>query len=78
MPYRVKRNLPDNSYVQLKSATLPECKSLLKSIRDKWEDLSDNGSAFGEEPFVVTLENNRLVVTRGERVVDEYVIEETK
>jgi len=78
MPYRVKRDLPENSFVQLKSAPLAECKALLASLEQKWNDVKENGVAFGEEAFVVERSPQSLVVTRGNEVVDRYVIEKVK
>lgn len=75
--YRVRRDLPGNSYVQLKSATLPECKSVIKSIKAKWDDLRNVG--IDEEPYITELDKGgkKLIVTQGERVVDCYVVEST-
>lgn len=73
--YRVRRDLPGNSYVQLKSSTLPECKALLKSLRDKWEDLADTGTFGGGQAYSVDLGGMALVVKQGEKIVDRYVIE---
>lgn len=78
MPHRVKRNLPNNDYVQLKNATLAECRALLDSIEGKWNDVKENGVPFGEEPFVTERNKNSLTVTQGEKVVDNYVIEKVK
>ena len=74
--YRVRRDLPNNSYVQLKSAPLAECKSVLQSIKRKWDDLRDVGLD-GSEPYVVELAKGgkELVVTQAERIVDRYIVE---
>lgn len=74
--YRVRRDIPGNTYTQVKSTTLAECKRVLRSIRDKWNDLK-NVPFEDEEPFEVDLKagGRELVVTQGERVVDRYVVE---
>lgn len=73
--YRVRRDLPNNSYVQLKSATLPECKRVLQSIKSKWDELRFVG--IDEEPYEIELVKGgkQLIVTQGERVVDRYIVE---
>lgn len=73
--YRVRRDLAENSYVQLKSATLAECKSVIKSIKAKWDDLRNVG--IDEEPYVTELAKGGklLTVMQGERLVDCYVVE---
>lgn len=78
MSYRVRRDLPGNDYVQLKSATLGECKGVVKSIKEKWDDLKNVGID-DEEPFETHLSKGgkELVVTQGDRVVDKYVVEES-
>lgn len=73
--YRVRRDLPDNSYVQVKSTTKEECKRVLRSLKDKWADLAKGEPFNGEDPYVVTLKGATLTVTQGERVVDRYVME---
>lgn len=74
--YRVRRDIPGNTYTQLKSATLAECKRVVKSIRDKWSDLK-GVPLDDEEPYEVDLKagGKELIVTQGERVVDRYVVE---
>ena len=74
--YRVRRDLPDDSYVQLKATDLPTCKAFLRSISDKWRDLRDMPVAIGEEPYVVKLEKMQVMVSQGERIVDVYIVEE--
>ncbi|MCA1807842.1 MAG: hypothetical protein LC687_08365 [Actinobacteria bacterium] len=75
MTYRVRRNIPGNTYVQLKSAPRSECKRVLRSLADKWEGVASLG--FGP-PFSVELEANELIVEREGVVVDHYIIEEAK
>lgn len=77
MPYRVKRKLPDNEYVQLKNADKDDCKQLLRSLKDKWNEVKDVGVDFGDDPFVVELKRDTLTVTKGDRVVDQYIIEKS-
>lgn len=77
MSYRVKRKLPDNEYVQLKNADKEDCKQLLRSLKDKWNEVKDVGVAFGDDPFVVNLKRDTLTVTKGDRVVDQYIIEKS-
>jgi len=78
MSYRVRRDIPGNDYVQLKSATLAECKSVVKSIKQKWDDVK-NIVLDDEEPFETQLmkSGKELVVTQGERMVDRYIVEKT-
>jgi len=77
MPYRVKRKLPDNEYVQLKNADKEDCKELLRSLKNKWNEVKDVGVDFGDDPFVVSLKRDTLTVTKGDRVVDQYIIEKS-
>ena len=74
--YRVRRDLPDDSHVQLKATDLPTCKAFLRSISDKWRDLRDMPVAIGEEPYVVKREKMQVMVSQGERIVDVYIVEE--
>ena len=74
--YRVRRDIPGNSYTQLKSADLADCKALLKSIKGKWDDLK--GIGLDEEmPYSTQMMagGKELVVTQGDRVVDRYIVE---
>ena len=73
--YRVRRDLPDNTYTQVKATDLAECKRVLRSIKGKWDDVKAMGTFNGGEPFVTKLSAKKLVVTRGEDIVDQYVIE---
>lgn len=75
--YRVRRCLPGNDYVQLKSATMADCKALLKSIKGKWDDLAHMGSFGGGEPYETKIDKSNLIVLQGDRIVDKYVIEPT-
>ena len=74
--YRVRRDLPNNDYVQVKATDLPECKRVMRSIYDKWRDLRDPKWS-EEEPFDVELTNGGklLEVYQGPRLVDRYIIE---
>lgn len=76
MNYRVRRDIPGNEYTQLKSATLAECKTFIKSIKQKWDDVK-NIVLDDEEPFETHLQKSgkELLVTQGERTVDRYVVE---
>jgi len=78
MKYRVRRDLPHDSYVQLKSSTLPECKAFLEKMQQTWANLGDMGTFGGREPFVASISGKVLTVTQGEKVVDRYVIEPVK
>lgn len=74
MKYRVRRDLNGNTYTQLKSADLPECRRVLQSLKAKWDDLA-NTPLDDQEPFVAAIAGMKLVVRQGERIVDSYVIE---
>lgn len=74
--HRVRRDIPGNSYTQLKAADLSDCKALLKSIKSKWDDL--RGVTWEDElPFQTELKTGgkELVVMQGDKVVDRYVVE---
>jgi hypothetical protein len=76
MPYRLRRNTRSDTQVLIKSGSIAECQATLDSIKRKWLDVKD--VTFTGEAFTVKSEKGKLTITQSQRVVDEYVIEETK
>lgn len=75
MAYRVRRDIPGNTYTQLKSSTLKECKDALKSLKKKWDEVAKEGAFAEAEPYETKLAKKELVVSQGDRIVDRYVVE---
>lgn len=73
--YHVRRDIPNNTYVQVKSTDLPTCRAFLRSVKSKWDDLKNMPVSMGEEPYVTKLEKMKMTVTQDGKVVDMYVVE---
>lgn len=73
--FRVRRDIPGNTYTQLKSSTLKECRDTLKGLKRKWDEVAAEGGFADGDPYKVDLTKQELVVSRGDRVVDRYVVE---